>query len=102
MAKRLRLEEEIDQHDPVMARNDELSGFVLLEKLYSYKPALAEREKIALRPAESEDPDDRPIRPQTGLVSQSDYTKYKIQNTIIKTRSQFRCKIILLKRTLVD
>ena len=96
------LEEEIDQHDPVMARNDELSGFVLLEKLYSYKPALAEREKIALRPAESEDPDDRPIRPQTGLVSQSDYTKYKIQNTIIKTRSQFRCKIILLKRTLVD
>ena len=98
MEEDIYLEEEIDQHDPVMARNDELSGFVLLEKLYSYKPALAEREKIALRPAESEDPDDRPIRPQTGLVSQSD----KIQNTIIKTRSQFRCKIILLKRTLVD
>ena len=68
MEEDIYLEEEIDQHDPVIARNDELSGFVLLEKLYYYKPALVEVEKNISR-AQSEDPDDRPIRPQTGLVS---------------------------------
>ena len=73
------LEEEIDQHDPVVARNDELAGFVLLEKLYCYKPALLQLEKIVLGP-ESEDPDDRPIRPQTGLVSQTS------DNTIIRIK----------------
>ena len=75
------LEEEIDQHDPVMARHDEVSGFVLLERFYSYKPAVVQLERIASRP-ESEDPDDRPIRPQTGLVSQSQPS----DNTIITTR----------------
>ena len=64
------LEEEIDQQDPVMARNDEVSGFVLLDKFYSYKPAVVELEKTVSRPLSS-DPDDRPIRPQTGLVSQT-------------------------------
>ena len=77
MEEDIYLEEEIDQQDPVVARNDELAGFVLLEKFYYYKPALVQLEKIALRP-ESEDPDDRPIRPQTGLVSQT------TDSTIIK------------------
>ena len=61
------LEEEIDQHDPVVARNDELSGFVLLEKFYSNKVSAVLQE--VNRP-ETSDPDERPIRPQTGLVSQ--------------------------------
>ena len=59
------LEEEIDQHDPVIARNDELSGFVLLEKFYT-STASVEKQEVC-RPLTA-DPDDRPIRPQTGLV----------------------------------
>ena len=58
------LEEEIDQHDPVIARNDELSGFVLLEKFYSTK-VLEVKQEVPIRTVTS-DPDDRPIRPQTG------------------------------------
>ena len=76
-----------------MARNDELSGFVLLEKFYSYKPAVVQLEKIVIRP-ESEDPDDRPIRPQTGLVSRS---HRQHNNKITRPECQFGCKIFVQK-----
>ena len=74
------LEEEIDQQDPVIARNDEMSGFVLLEKFYCCKPTLDLKERT-VRP-DTADPDDRPIRPQTGLVTQ----------TIITNQEAFQMK----------
>ena len=38
------IEEEIDESDPVLARNDEMSGFVLLEQKYFSRPIILQQE----------------------------------------------------------
>ena len=40
------IEEEIDESDPVLARNDEMSGFVLLEQKYFSIPIILLKEVI--------------------------------------------------------
>ena len=62
------IEEEIDESDPVLARNDEMSGFVLLEQKYFSRPMILQQEAIVCSNPDFVNPDDRPIRPKTGSV----------------------------------
>ena len=63
------IEEEIDESDPVLARNDEMSGFVLLEQKYFCRlPEILQQENRVCNNPDFVNPDDRPIRPKTGSV----------------------------------
>lgn len=65
------IEEEIDQGDPVVARNDEMSGIMLLEQRYLSRPMLQQSDhNDSHKSSDFIDPDDRPIRPKTGSVDQ--------------------------------
>ena len=72
------IEEEIDEADPVLARNDEISGFVLLEQRYLCKPIMMHDNTRICNNPDFVDPDDRPIRPKTGLVDRCIVYKNKI------------------------
>ena len=75
------IEEEIDEADSVLARNDEISGFVLLEQRYLCKPIMMHENRICNNP-DFVDPDDRPIRPKTGLVDRCIVYKNKISKIL--------------------
>ena len=81
------LEEEIDQEDPVIARRDELSGLMLLEKFYTSSASVEQVEVVG---AGTVDPDDRPIRPQTGSVLRLEFGnnnhKHSAGNTNLSRR----------------
>ena len=62
----IEIEEEIDEFDPVVARTDEMSGFVLLERRYFCLPVIYRE-----APSDFVDPDDRPIKPKSGFVFQT-------------------------------
>ena len=71
------IEEEIDEIDPVVARADEMSGFVLLEKRYFCPPIVCHEV-----PADFMNPDDRPIKPKTGLVCQKKLFDFYFQTLL--------------------